>query len=87
MAVSSATSPARDLRRTTLRRAYLAGELSVTALVEDILARIVGSDDAAIWITRVREDELHRRAAALDALAASRPGVIERLPLFGVRSR
>jgi allophanate hydrolase len=73
-------SPPRTLQLPSLRRAYLAGELTVTALVDDLVERLAAHDDPALWITRVDGTALRRRASELDA----QRGAIASLPLFGI---
>jgi allophanate hydrolase len=76
-------SPRRTLQLSALRRAYLAGELTATALVDDIVERLAGHGDPALWITRVDDAALRRRASELDALA-TQPDALAALPLFGI---
>jgi allophanate hydrolase len=76
-------SPRRTLQLSSLRRAYLARELTAAALVDDIIERLAGYVDPALWITRIDASPLRRRASELDALAAQ-PGALACLPLFGI---
>ncbi|MDB5406387.1 MAG: gatA [Rhodospirillales bacterium] len=76
-------SPRRTLQLSALRRAYLAGGLTATALVDDLVERLAAHGDPAVWITCVDEASLRRRAGELDALAAQ-PGAVASLPLFGI---
>ena len=66
---------------TTLREAYAKGGLTAAALVEEVLARIAAAGEDHVWITRVADDALRMRAAALDAEDIPRR---RRLPLFGI---
>jgi allophanate hydrolase len=72
--------PFADLRfdLATLRAAYAGGALTVAALVDEVLTRIAAAGDDHVWISRLPDDALRARAAALDA---GRPSP---LPLFGV---
>ena len=65
-----------------LRTAFLSGELSVSELIERVLARIARWDDPVLWITRTCDAALRQRAAELDA--AADPDLIKRKLLFGV---
>jgi allophanate hydrolase len=67
-----------------LRTALLSGELSVAALIENVLARIAEWDDPAVWITRASDTTLKQRASELDGAANADPDLIQRLPLFGI---
>ena len=73
-----------SLKIATLRYAFLSGEISVAALVDQLLARIAEWDDPAVWISRSSEDKLRARARELDTEAVADPGTIARLPLFGI---
>jgi allophanate hydrolase len=68
----------------SLRRRFLAGSLSASAVAEEVLARIAAAGDDKVWIARLPDDALRAQAVALDAAAAREAGLIERLPLFGV---
>jgi len=68
----------------SLRTRFLSGELSVSKLLDQVLSRIAEWDDPALWISRANESAVRDRASALDAEAAANPGIIERLPLFGI---
>jgi allophanate hydrolase len=78
----SAAPASLDLAR--LRPRFLARELSAAALVEDVLARIAAAGDDKVWISRLADDAVRARAAALDARAATEPTALARLPLFGI---
>src|SRR5690348_1577918 len=67
-----------------LRTAFLSSELSASELIERVLTRIAKWDDPALWITRMCDAVLRRRATKLDAAAAADPDLIKRLPLFGI---
>jgi allophanate hydrolase len=73
-----------SLEIASLRAAFLCGAISATELADEVLARIAGSDDPAIWISRASEAAVRARACELDATAATDPGTIRRLPLFGI---
>ncbi|GAA1843733.1 hypothetical protein GCM10009836_23860 [Pseudonocardia ailaonensis] len=60
-----------------LRTAYRAGALRPLTVVEDVLARIAGRGDDAVWISVTPADELRERALALESLDRE-------LPLWGV---
>ena len=68
----------------SLRAGFLSGELSVSKLLDQVLSRIAEWDDPALWISRTNESAVQDRASALDAEAAANPGIIERMPLFGI---
>ncbi len=53
-------------------------------LIDRVLARAAEWADPALWISRVDEAAVRRRASALDAAAKADPGVVARLPLFGI---
>ena len=67
-----------------LRTACLCGQLSAGELIERVLIRIANWDDPVLWITRTCDATLRRRATKLDAAAAADPGLIKRLPFFGI---
>jgi allophanate hydrolase len=67
-----------SLDLTTLRAAYLAGELTPIALVEDILARIEHYADPAVFIHVLSRAELLAHAARIEAIGW------KNLPLYGV---
>ncbi len=67
-----------------LRQRLVAGETGAGAVIEEVLARIAAAGDDKVWITRVPDQDLSARAADLDRRAAAEPGLIARLPLFGV---
>ena len=65
----------------TLGACYRSGELTVTALVAVVEARIAAAGADHVWIARTPHDALLARANALDALdLAAR----SRLPLYGI---
>jgi allophanate hydrolase len=68
----------------SLRNAFVSGAMSVEGLLDQVLGRIRQRDDPAIWISRTSESAVIARARRLDAKAAADPGVVERLPLFGI---
>jgi allophanate hydrolase len=67
-----------------LRTAFLNRTLCAADLLDQVLARIREWDDPALWITRIKESVVRGGARQLDALAATDPDVIERMPLFGI---
>jgi allophanate hydrolase len=67
-----------------LRAGFLKRALSAGALMNEVLARINGWDDPALWISRPDERAVRGRAGELDARAAADPDFIERKPLFGI---
>src|ERR1700726_5319449 len=67
-----------------LRNAYISGRISVTDLLDRVLARIAEWNDPALWISRTSEIAVRNRGRELDAMAVSDPALIESLPLFGV---
>ena len=56
----------------SLRDAYLDCALSVAELADQVLARIRGWDDPALWISRPTEDAVRARARELDAQVAAK---------------
>jgi allophanate hydrolase len=58
--------------------------VSAAELLDRVLSRIAEWKDPALWISRPGESIIRDRAHELDAMAAADPGVIERMPLFGV---
>ena len=66
-----------------LRAAFRAG-LSVSALAAEIASRIAAAGEDNVWISRVSPEQVLARAAELDRRAAADPGLVERLPLFGM---
>jgi allophanate hydrolase len=64
-----------------LRTAYSAGTLRPRDMVEALLERIVERGDDGVWITVARAEQLHVRAAELEALPTARR---DALPLWGV---
>ena len=67
-----------DLAR--LGRAYAEGALTPTVVVRDAYAAIAAADDNPVWIHVLPQDEVARRARALEM----RRDAGERLPLYGV---
>ncbi len=64
----------------SLRRAYTSEELTPSALIDDVYARIEARGDDKVWIHRVPREEA--RAAAEKVAARAQAG--EELPLFGI---
>lgn len=62
----------------SLESGYAKGALTPTSVVREVLSRIARAGDDHVWICRVPEADLYRRAAELDALDRAK------LPLFGV---
>jgi allophanate hydrolase len=79
--ISAPPESRRSLQIAALRRAYRSGELTVAALIEDLIERLAQWNDPALWITPVVHSALRTRARLLDARAAEER---ERLPLFGI---
>ncbi len=73
-----------DLAIGSLRRAFLDGVLSIVELVDRVLSRIAEWDDQALWIARVDNARIRERAHALAAAVKTDPGMVARLPLYGV---
>jgi allophanate hydrolase len=73
-----------DLVIGSLRRAFLDGLLSIVELVDRVLSRITEWNDPALWIVRVDHAAIRERAHALAATAKCDPGIVARLPLYGV---
>ncbi|HEU5134062.1 MAG TPA: allophanate hydrolase [Steroidobacteraceae bacterium] len=67
-----------DLSITTLRRAYLDGSLTPSALVEKLLVERGKHAGHNIWISKVSEDALRARARELEARDPAS------LPLYGI---
>jgi len=67
-----------NLRIASLRAAYQQGRLTPDELVETVLQRVEHYPDPAVWISRVPEDAVRKRAAALLALGPAD------LPLYGI---
>ncbi len=65
----------------TLGARYRGNELTVTALVAAVEARITTAGDDHVWIARTPHDALLTRTKALDALD---PAARSRFPLFGI---
>ncbi|MBA3022310.1 MAG: allophanate hydrolase [Gammaproteobacteria bacterium] len=66
-----------DLNIATLRRRYLAGELQVMQLMQDIVARI-GDDPHHVWIHRLPLEEIEKYVTALQDKDPAE------LPLYGI---
>ena len=64
----------------TLQALYRDGRLTPLQMVEEVLRRIASSKDAAVWISRVADDDLRGAARAL--MAGPGPGADQ--PLWGV---
>ncbi|MEO7600077.1 MAG: allophanate hydrolase [Opitutus sp.] len=62
----------------SLRSAYGSGQLTPSALVDEVLRRITGYNDPALFIHLLSVDRLHEYARALDGVDP------QTLPLFGV---
>jgi allophanate hydrolase len=84
MSVSAAGLPAPEMELGVLRPAFLDCSLSAAALVERVLESVAQWDDPALWITRTDEAAVRERADGLDAAAQADPGLVGRLPLFGI---
>ncbi len=84
---SARTAPAAPTRwngsldAATLRSRYLDGSTSPVEVVDTVLARITARGDDHVWISRLAEDDLRARAAAL---AAGELGPPASLPLYGL---
>lgn len=70
----------RSLDLAALQAAYRTGELTPSALVENLLDRLEAAGDDGVWIARAHPDALRARAAELDA--AVREGTAG--PLAGI---
>ena len=70
-----------SLDLTTLANGYDGGALSVTTVMETVLARIEDAGDDHVWIYRCSTAEVMGRAALLDALTREQAAA---LPLFGI---
>ncbi len=73
-----------SLEISILRKAFFDRTITASGLIDEVLARIARWDDPAPWITQAEEANILTRAGQLDAVAASDPGAIGRLPLFGI---
>jgi allophanate hydrolase len=80
----AAADPAPGLEIAALRRIFFDGQLSAAELLDRVLARIAQSDDPALWISRIDDAAARERARQLDSVAKAEPGVVSRLPLFGI---
>jgi allophanate hydrolase len=58
--------------------------LSIVELVDRVLSRVAEWDDPALWIARVDNARIGERAHALAAAVKTDPGMVARLPLYGV---
>lgn len=67
-----------DLGLHALRTAYHAGTLTVRQVIDEVIARIAAAGDDKVWISRVPDDALRKRADELDEQAD------KSLPLFGI---
>ncbi|MGI8559459.1 MAG: allophanate hydrolase [Solirubrobacteraceae bacterium] len=66
----------------TLASGYRDGKLTVSAVIDEVLARISAAGDDHVWISRIPEHELRRRAHELQRmLEAQRTNALP--PLFG----
>jgi len=68
----------RPLDLPSLRRAYATGELTPTALVDDVLDRIAAHADPAVWIHLLPRDALRAHARRVEARGPATQ------PLYGV---
>jgi allophanate hydrolase len=73
-----------DLTIGSLRRAFLDGVVSIVELVDRVLSGVAEWDDPALWIARVDNTRIRERAHALAAAVKTDPGIVARLPLYGV---
>jgi len=62
----------------SLRTAYTSGQLTPTALVDELIRRIAAHADPAVWIHRLSRDELLAHARRVEAKGAAAQ------PLYGV---
>ena len=83
MPVSAPDPTIAGLEIASLRRAFLNGS-AAAELIDRVLARAAEWADPALWISRVDEAAVRRRASALDAAAKADADVVARLPLFGI---
>src|SRR5690349_3081212 len=65
----------------SLAQAYQAGTTTPPAVAREVLARIQAAGDDHVWISRVADEQLLARAAALAGL---KPADRARLPLYGI---
>jgi allophanate hydrolase len=84
MPLSAADPTAPALEVASLRRAFVGGLLSAAELIDRVLDRLAQWDDPGLWIARVDKVAVRRRASALDTAAKADPGLVARLPLFGI---
>jgi allophanate hydrolase len=66
----------------SLRRAYAGREATPTDIARELIARIAGRGDDAVWISRLPDDLLLAEAAALERRAKS--DGFAALPLYGI---
>ena len=71
-------TPQSPLDLTALRAAYVAGTLTPTALVEEICRRLDSYADPAVWIYRLKRDELLAHAQRIEARG------LPAQPLYGI---
>jgi allophanate hydrolase len=69
---------------TPLATAYADGSLTVSALVDAVVAGIAAAGEDHVWIHRVPDAALRARAAELDAKRRADVGITDQLPLFGI---
>jgi allophanate hydrolase len=81
---AASEDPGTGLGIGALRRALLDGALSVEELIDRVLDKIARYDDPALWITRVEPAAVRGRAQALAAAAKAEPGLVARMPIFGI---
>jgi len=67
-----------------LRSQYAAGRTDPHEVVDEVLRRIDGRGNDAVWISRFGPEALHRRADELLAHRAAAGGNLDGLPLYGV---
>ena len=73
-----------DLAIRPLRHAFLDSSLSVIELLDRVLSRIAAWNDPALWIAHVDHAAIRERVHALAAAAKTDPGIVARLPLYGI---
>lgn len=78
---ASRTPGVGSLDAATLRAHYLDRTVTPVEVIDTVLARIAARGDDHVWISRLADDELRARAAAL---AAGELGPPESLPLYGL---
>ncbi len=62
-----------------LRRAYLSGETTPTAVLTKLAERFADADQKAVWISTISQDDLAERCAALETDPTAKD-----LPLYGI---